>query len=428
MQTKSFQKFILLWIGEWISAIGSGLSAFGLGVYIFNQTGKASDMALITLLGFMPALLLSPIAGVLADRHDRRLLMVIGDSFSVLGLVFILWCMLQGEAKVWQIGVGVTISAIFSSLVEPAYRATITDLLTEDQYMKASGLVQIAGSSKYLISPALAGILLYVTDVKVLLLIDACTFFVTVFSTLAVRKGIEVQKSEYKASLMEEFKEGFKVISSNRGVWTLVWLSAILTFCMGFIQTLAMPMILAFETSTTVGLLETVVAFGMLISSIILGMLSIKGGYVKILASSLFGSGIFMILFGLRENIWLISGAGFLFFAMLPFANASLDYLVRTHIDQQVQGRAWGLIGLISQLGYIGAYAISGVLADYVFTPLLVDEGLLANSVGKIIGTGSGRGTGFLIMIAGMLMAIASIGVYHNGEIQNLERGASECI
>ena len=83
---KSFKKFLLLWTGELVSAVGSGLTSFGLAVYVFAQTGKASAVALITLLAFMPSLLLSAAAGVLADRYDRRLLMVAGDSLSAVGV------------------------------------------------------------------------------------------------------------------------------------------------------------------------------------------------------------------------------------------------------------------------------------------------------------------------------------------------------
>jgi len=93
-------------------------------------------MALVTLLAFMPSLLISPVAGVLADRYDRRLLMVLGDSLSAIGLVYILICMLSGEAMLWQICVGVTISSVFSSLLDPAYKATVTNLLTEEQYTR----------------------------------------------------------------------------------------------------------------------------------------------------------------------------------------------------------------------------------------------------------------------------------------------------
>lgn len=227
---KGFSKFLLLWSGQLISAIGSGLTSFGLGIYIFQQTGQASAMALVTLLAFMPSLLLSPLAGVLADRYDRRLLMVLGDSLSATGLIFILICLLNGEAQLWQICIGVTISSVFSSLLDPAYKATVTDLLSEEQYTKASGFVQVAGSAKYLISPVIAGFLLVVSDVKLLLVIDICTFFVTVAVTLAVRSGLSPKSSGHAQPFIREFKDGWRAVSGNRGVLVLVVMTSVMTF------------------------------------------------------------------------------------------------------------------------------------------------------------------------------------------------------
>ncbi|MFJ3388027.1 MULTISPECIES: MFS transporter [unclassified Lysinibacillus] len=423
-----FKKFLLLWSGQLISAIGSGLTAFGLGIYVFQKTGKASAMALVTLLAFMPSLLLSPVAGVLADRYDRRILMVLGDSLSAIGLVYILICMLSGEALLWQICVGVTISSVFSSLLDPAYKATVTDLLTEEQYTKASGLVQVAGSAKYLISPIIAGFLLTVSDIKLLLVIDICTFFVTVTTALAVRKGLASKTCEQTQSFFREFKDGWRAVSENRGVLVLVIMTSVLTFYLGIIETLSIPMLLTFTNSSVIGTVETVVATGMLVSSVIIGFLPIKKGYVKILSFSLFFEGIFMAVFGLRENIALICISGFFFFAMMPFANSTLDFLVRTNIDNAVQGRAWSLIGVISQFGFVAAYALSGVLADYVFTPFLVDGGLLADSVGKITGTGQGRGTGLLIIIAGILLCVTSFILCNLKSVKKLENRGDVCI
>ncbi|MBQ6149541.1 MFS transporter, partial [Candidatus Saccharibacteria bacterium] len=101
---------MLLWAGELISSIGGGLTSFGLGVYVFQQTGSAAGMALVTLLGFLPNLLLSAPAGVLADKYDRRILMMLGDGLSALGIIYILVCMMNGGAELWQICIGVTIS------------------------------------------------------------------------------------------------------------------------------------------------------------------------------------------------------------------------------------------------------------------------------------------------------------------------------
>lgn len=424
---KSFRKFLLLWTGDFISAIGSGLTSFGLGVYIFQQTGKASMMALVTLFAFLPSLLLSAPAGVLADRYDRRLLMIIGDGFSVIGLLFIFICLMRGEAQVWQICIGVIISSVFTSLLEPAYKATITDLLTPEQYSKASGLVQVAGSAKYLISPILAGFLLTIWDIKWLLILDMCTFFITVLTTLVVRKGLDSKKVEIVTSFFSEIKEGVSALTDKKGVLTLVIMGSVITFCLGVIQTLAAPMILSFSNSVTLGSLMTIITLGMLISSLLLGGISIKKGYAKLLCISLFGAGLFMGMFGFKEHIVWIAISGFLFFAMLPFANASIDFLLRTNIENDMQGRAWGLVGLISQLGYVVAYAVSGLLADYFFTPRLRSDGAWAESIGRFFGTGEGRGIGLFITLAGGLLCITAITLYRMKSVRELEsRGVYE--
>lgn len=425
---KSFNKFLLLWSGEFISAIGNGLTSFGLGIYVFNRTGLASATALVMLLAFIPNLFLSPIAGVLADTYDRRLLMVFGDGLSAAGLLFILVFMFRGEVQLWQICVGVTISSVFTSLLEPAYKATITDLLSEEQFTKASGLVQAAGSAKYLISPIIAGFLLAVSDIKLLIMIDICTIIVTIASTLAVRKGLASTKQEGQNAFWNEFKRGWSALRQNKGVFVLTMMGAILTLCLGFIQTLSTPMILGFADSASLGVCMSISAAGMLVTSILIGFISIKNGFAKILSAALFFAGIFMAGFGIRENLVLACVFGFLFFAMLPFANTSIDYLIRINIDNAVQGRVWGLIGIISQFGYIIAYAVSGLLADYIFTLFLLEDGALADSVGLIIGTGAGRGTGFLIIVAGLMLCVTAIVLYNIKPVRRLDKRGNLCI
>ena len=406
----NFSKFMLLWSGEFISAIGSGLTSFGLSVYVFRQTGSAASMGLVTLLAFLPTLLFSVPAGVLADKYDRRLLMMIGDGFSALGIVYILICMLQGEAKLYQICVGVFVSAVFSSLLEPSYRATVTDLLTKEEYSKASGLVSIAGSARYLISPVLAGILLSVSDIKLLFVIDISTFILTVISTAVVRKGIATKETENQSGFFKSLTEGWRAIADRRGVLLLILVSSVMTCFMGAIQILSEPLILDFADSTTLGIAQTVCASGMLVSGLFLGMRGIKKGYVKVLAISLFLTGITMIGFGIRENIYIICLFGFLFFATLPFANNCLDYLVRTNIPDELQGRAWGVIGFLSQIGYVVAYGLAGVAADGIASKLQI---------------GVGRGAAGVVMTAGVLLSLTALSLYPIKSIRALERKSS---
>ena len=408
MERKSnFGKFLLLWAGELISSVGGGLTAFGLGVYIFRQTGSAASMAIITLLGFLPTLLLSVPAGALADRYDRRLLMMLGDGCSALGVIYILICMIKGNASITQIGIGVFVSACFSALLEPSFRATITDLLTKEEFSRASGLVSLAGSARYLLSPVIAGFLLSISDVKLLLIIDICTFFLTVTSTAVVRRGIEAQKVERKEPLLKSMKEGWHILCAKKGVITLVVISSVITLFMGVFQILAEPLILSFADATTLGVAETLCASGMLVSGVLLGIKGLKGNYVRTLGMALIFAGAAMLGFGLTENIFVICVFGFLFFAALPFANNCLDYLVRTSIPDDAQGRVWGLIGFISQFGYVFAYGLSGTAADVL---------------GKLTGRGVGRGSAFVIMIAGICLSLSALSVFISRNVRKLEK------
>ena len=401
----NFKKFMLLWAGEFISSVGGGLTAFGLGVYVFAQTGSAAGMSLVTLISFLPTILLAIPAGVLADRFDRRLLMMIGDGCSGLGILYILICMCNGGAALWQICLGMGISSVFASLLEPSYRATITDLLTKEEFSKANGLVSLAGSSRYLLSPIIAGFLLAFSNVKVLLIIDIATFFLTVAAAAVVRKGLEKKEITDKTPFFKSMKEGWQTVCAKEGLILLILVSSLITLFMGTFQVLAEPFVLSFADSKTLGIVETVCASGMLVSGVFLGIRGIKKGYVKILGGALALAGLFMILFGWTTMIVPIMIFGFLFFLVLPFANNSLDYLVRTNIPDESQGRAWGFIGFLSQLGYVFAYAFGGVIAD---------------GLGVVVG-GVGRGAAITIQISGVCMAIVSIGIFMIKKIRNLE-------
>ncbi len=404
--SKSFRKFLLLWTGELISSIGGGLTSFGLGVYVFASTGSASGMALVTLLGFLPTLILSVPAGVLADRFDRRLLMMIGDGCSGLGVLYILICMMRGGAGLSQICTGVFISAVFSSLLEPSYRATITDVLTKEEFSRAGGLVSLAGSARYLFSPVIAGLLLSVSDISLLLIIDLCTFFVTIVATAIVRRGIVSVKTAENKRFFESMKEGWQVVSGRKGMLPLIMVSSAITMFMGILQILVEPMVLSFSDSRTLGITETVCASGMLVSGLFLGMKGIKKGYLNILRLALLLAGIFMMGMSLFENIYTICFFGFLFFAVLPVANNCMDYLARTNIPDELQGRAWGFIGFLSQLGYVVAYAVSGVAAD---------------ALGVLTKRGVGRGAAVMVMISGIFLAVTALTLSGIRGIRQLE-------
>lgn len=418
------KKFLTIWAGELVANIGSGMTAFALAIYVLQLTGSVIWVSVVTMLAYLPTVLLSPIGGLLADRFDRRLMMICGDLFSGLGLLYILVSIQSGHEGLAPILVGVTINSVFISLLDPSYKATVTDLLTEDEYAKASGLVQMAGNAKYLISPALAGLLMGFANISVVLIIDICTIFVTVFAVMTVRKSIHVVKPRKETfHFIKEMKEGLQMITANKGVLLLVVLMGLMCFFIGFIQTLMIPMILPLSDTRTVGFLESVSAIGMLVGSMVIGVKGIKRHHARILAMSLILCGCFMALTGCSTNLLFILVTCILFFATLPFVNTCADVLIRVSIPNEAQGRAWGIIGLLTQIGYVVVYASCGVLADHVFEPMLRSDGSLAHSVGRIIGTGPGRGIGFMLVLAGVSMVIVALVLGNRKSIKAIKVG-----
>ncbi|MDF2678135.1 MAG: macrolide transporter, partial [Bacillota bacterium] len=322
------KNFMTIWTGELISSIGSGMTAFALSVYVYQLTGSVTYVSIITLLAYLPTIILNPVGGILADRFDRRLMMICGDSFSALGLLYILISIQSGQIGIVPIAIGVTIISVFISLLDPSYRATVTDLLTEEQYAKASGLVQMAGNAKYLISPAIAGVILGLSDIRVILIIDILTIFVTVLAVASVKRNIqEVKIRQDKFNFFKEFKEGMQHIVNDKGVKSLVILMAFMCFFIGFIQTLMIPMILPITSIKALGFMESVSAIGMLMGSVVISIVGIKKNYSKILIVSLIVCGCFMALIGTSTYIVFILIASILFFATLPFINTCAETL-----------------------------------------------------------------------------------------------------
>ena len=420
--SKSFGRFLIIWSGQFISGIGSGLTAFTLGVYGFEKTQSATVYSLIILFAFVPSYLLKPIGGAIADHFDRRLLMIIGDLGSALGLVFILLMFLAGNHEMWVIYLGVTMSSAFVALHNPAYKASVSDLVEEKGYSKASGLTQLAESSRFLISPVIAGFLFHNLAIEKILMIDIATFVIAVILVFGIKRKIKTVISEsHQESFIAGFISGFRYVYSHKELVVLLLIISVVTFSVGFLQSLMGPMILAFSDAKTLGIVQSVSATGMIASSFFIGIFSKTERQATILWISLAIAGFFYALFGTSTSILFLITVGFLFFSALPFVNTSLDVLIRKNFDNQMQGRVWAIVSLISQLGMVVAFSTAGLLADTVFNPLLQPGGLLSSTVGSILGTDPGRGIGLMFILSGiMVIGISSI-VWKSKPIRKLE-------
>lgn len=409
VQDKSYKGFLIIWLGQLMSAIGSGLTAFALGVFVFQKTQSATNFSLIILFAFLPTFILLPFGGVLADRFNRKKMMIIGDAGAVTGLLFILLAMISGSIELWHIYVGVALSSVFAAVQNPSYKAVVTDLVSKEMYSRASGLVQLAGSAQYLISPVIAGFLMSIFDIKLVLIIDIMTFLIAAAAVFVVKKQDTAPLKQEKPEFLRDMAESFHYLISQQEVLCLVLLTTMVCFFVGLLQSLFGPMMLSLTNSRILGITLSVSASGMLVSSLIIGIFGTRKNKVLTLTWSLALAGLFYALMGLFTAVALIMVFGFLFFSTLPFLNTSLEVLIRSNVDNAKQGRIWSMVYAISQAGYILAFGSAGFLADHLFNPLFYSGGALSQTIGQVIGTGQGRGIGFLFVISGLLVSTLAL-------------------
>ncbi|MEG5173065.1 MFS transporter [Microcoleus sp. B3-D7] len=416
--------FFLVWFGQLISLIGSGLTSFALGVWVYQRTGSVTEFSLILLSALLPSILISPVAGALVDRWNRRWCMILSDSGAAITTVAIALLLATGSLQIWHIYLAVSLSSICKAFQLPAYTASTSSLVPKEFLPRASGMVQSAEACAQLISPLLAGVLLGTIELQGIILIDFATFLFAVTTLLLVRfpnvKTATVFQDE-KPSLWREAIEGWTYIYTRPGLFALLIVFAINNVALGMIEVLFTPLVLSFSSVTVLGTIQSLGGAGMLVGSVVM---SVWGG-PRPLIRGVFGftflSQLCILTLGLRTDTALFALANFLFFLSLPFINGWCDAILLRKVAPDIQGRVFATINMICFSCIPLAYAMAGPLAERIFEPLMAADGLLAGSIGQIIGVGPGRGIGLLFITMEILAILVTVAIYRYPRLRFVE-------
>jgi MFS transporter, DHA3 family, macrolide efflux protein len=406
--------FMLIWFGQLVSLLGSGLTGFALSVWVFQQTGSATQLTLISFFAVLPIIVFSPLAGALVDRWPLRLTMMlndIGGALTTLGLVALLSV---DRLTIWSIYAIVGATAVFSAFQFPAFAATTTLIVPKEQFGRASGMVQLAQGLSQLLAPVLAGVLVGWIGLGGVIAIDFATCLFAVATLLVVRipPRPPATEGELSQSLLRDVTYGWTYITARPGLLSLLLIFAASNFMTGTVVVLANPLILSFATPAVLGTVLSVAGVGVLAGSVVM---SIWGGPKRKVYGALGGvllTGVTMIIGGLAPSAILIGVIAFFFTSAGPLIASSSQAIWQRKVAPNVQGRVFATRSMIATSSLPLAFLVTGPLADYVFEPLLAPGGALAGSVGRIIGVGPGRGIAFLLMVFGVLMILLVIGGY----------------
>jgi MFS family permease len=414
--------FLTVWSGQLVSVIGTSLTGFGLAIWVYVETGSVTNLALVSLALAVPAIVISPFAGALVDRWDRRVVMLVADTAAGLGTLAIALLFMADALQLWHIYLVVAIGSVGNAFQSPAWMASIPLLVPKAQLGRANGMVQLNDGLSLVIAPVLAGVLLAAFDLTGVLIVDLVTFAIAVVTLAVVRFPRPKAHAETSTGTVRgDAAAGWRWVKDRAGLFGLLWIYAAVNFTLSFVNVLIFPLVLAFASEAAAGTALSVAGIGAVTGSIVVSAWGGPKRRVRGTMAAIGAAGAGVMLAGVRASVPLIAVAAFLLMAVVPVANTASQVLWQLKVPAGVQGRVFAIRRMISQAIAPIAMLAAGPLADRVFEPLLAEGGALASSVGSVIGTGPGRGIGFMFVVSGALTGVVALVGYSLPRVRNIE-------
>jgi MFS transporter, DHA3 family, macrolide efflux protein len=419
--------FIIILVGQLFSVLASSMSHFALTIWMYQQTESAFALGLMQVFFITPFLLISPFAGVMVDRYNRKVMMMLSDLAAAVatGGIFVLYAL--GMLEFWHLYVAAVLNGIGNTFQWPAYSAAIGTMIPKEQLGRANGLMSLMEAGPGVVAPLMAGMLLPVIGLVGILAIDIITFFFAIGTLLVVhipqpRKTEEGQQKS--GNIWSEAGYGFTYIFARPSLLglQLVFFFGNLFSGVGF--TLLAPMVLARTDSNSLifGSVQSAGAIGAVAGGI---LMSVWGGFRRRVHGVLLG----WILFSLFGMLFLGIGQGLAVWipAMVimslcgPLINASNQAIWQSKVAPDLQGRVFSARRLIAWFSNPISPIIAGTLADFAFEPAMRGGGMLAQTFGGLVGTGPGAGMGLILVFCGIAAALVGLTGYFIPAIRNAE-------
>lgn len=409
----SLRDFLLIWFGQLVSGVGSRLTSFALGVWVYDTTGSTTQFAMVFVAMAVPVVLISPFAGALVDRWDRRRTMIACESLSAATIGALALSVATGQLTMWQIYLGVGLTAVANCFLQPAYAASVPLLADRERLVRLNGLIQTGQGFALVGGPVLAGVLMKYLGLDSVLWVDAATFVVGALCLAIARIPRPPQADRGEQNLVREAHDGWRYIAERPGLLGLLSLSAASSFVFAIASIAITPLVLivANGDKALLGMQMSLACSGLLVGGLLITLwggprLKVHG----VLGFSIF-SGLMVAIHGLAPSLTLLIVAGFLMFLSIPPAQSANYALWQSKVPSHLLGRCMAMLRMTGEAALPLGYLLAGPLAEYVFEPAMMPGGALATSVGAVIGVGEGRGMGLMFVVLGLAMsAIAAAG------------------
>ncbi len=347
--TTSFRSFVIVWFGQLVSITGTTLTAFGLQFFIYTETGSVTRVALVALAYTLPAVVLAPVAGSIADRADRRLVMMLSDVAAGAATASLLWALSFDSLPFGFILVATGISSAANTFQEPAWLSSIPVLVPRAHLGRANGMVQLNQGVSLVLAPVIAGALLAAGGLRAVLIVDILTFGVGVLTLALVRFPPYAKDETPDRSIRSDSGFAWRYLRERPGLFWMLWIYSGVNFMMSMTNVLLIPLVLSFSTETALGAILSVAGIGAIVGSLLVSAYGEPKHLVRTIMMGIGVMGLLNAIAGVRASILVIAAPSVLLLLLLPVVNGASQVIWQTKVAEGAQGRVFSLRRMIGQ-------------------------------------------------------------------------------
>lgn len=406
---KELKTFIILWLTQALSSLGSSMTSFALVIWLYKDSGSALTTALLTVCSYAPYVIVSIFAGAISDKWNKKAVMLICDSFAALSTVGVLVLLKAGALEVWHLYIINALNGLMNSVQSPASDVATTLLTPKQHYQKTSAMRYFSNSLVSIMTPVLASAIVTLAGLEAVIAFDLATFVIAFTVLLLFIKIPEVPKNDtVKETLLRSAKNGVSYLIGNKGILCMILFLSAINFIASIANAALPALILSKSNEASLGAVSSCTGIAALVGSVIAAILPKPKSRSEAFCISLFismSTENFLLAFGNSTIVWCIGGL--LGWITIPLMSANYDVIFRSTVPTEMLGRVYSVRNTLQFFSIPVGYFLGGILIDKVFEPFMAntDNALLLN----VFGTAKGSGAAFLFFVIGVAGVLVCI-------------------
>ena len=411
---KELRSFLLLWSSQTVSGLGTAMTNYALIIWIYGQKGTASSITFLTICSFLPTILFRFIAGTLADRWNKKHIMLFADLAAACGTVSVLVLYSFSALRIWHLYLINVLLSFMNAFQSPASFVATSMLVPKKHYIRVSGLQGFSSSAVSILAPALGSCLLAFGGMNVVLIGDLASFSIAFFVLLFFIKIPEIEHTEKKNKepFLKSCLGGIHYLRNHAALLHITLFVAIINFLAklgndGMIS----PFVLGRtgNNQQVLGMVQSAVALGLLAGSLIVTLMKPTRNKAKVVfvTTAITFMGNIVQSLTILPLSWCI--AAFASYMTAAVMNANLTAIMREHVPLEMQGRVFSAKDTLQNCTIPLGLFLAGVLADHVFEPFMAVYSPVQRILSHLFGTGNGAGIAVMFFCVGSLGVVISL-------------------